>query len=52
VLWRTSGPADDVLDRMLELPDPTTGQSTQQPLGCWIPVSPGRLVWLADTDHP
>lgn len=51
VLWRTSGPAHDVLDRLLDLPDPMSGPGPEHAHGCWVPVGPGRLVWLAATDE-
>lgn len=56
VLWRVSGRADEVINSMLELPDPIDRPAEQktEPVGapvarggCWVPTMPGRSTWLA-----
>lgn len=52
VLWRTNGPASDVVEAILTLPDPTerleyaTGPSRR----CRMPAFPERAVWVAMSD--
>lgn len=50
VLWRMSGSAVDVLDGLLDVPDPILDQRIQTPDGCWFPLEPGRMVWFAAAD--
>lgn len=49
VLWRATGPAHTVLDRVLALPDPVTddGKVHRQSSGFWMPTQPGRSTWQA-----
>lgn len=60
VLWRISGPAHEVIDSMLALPDPLDLSLDRKPGpafaqaeapaargGCWVPTMPGRSTWLA-----
>ncbi|MGW4489974.1 hypothetical protein ACWEOE_39910 [Amycolatopsis sp. NPDC004368] len=43
-LWRTTGPATDVLTALLALPDAPTAPTSG---GCWVPGRPGTAKWLA-----
>ncbi|WP_157162812.1 hypothetical protein [Actinoalloteichus spitiensis] len=51
VLWRTSGPAADVIQELLNLPEPATAHRARRRElsrgGCWVPARPGRQRWLA-----
>lgn len=49
VLWRITGPARTVLDRVLALPDPVTDEDKvrRRSHGYWMPTQPGRATWLA-----
>lgn len=47
-LWRTTGRAPTVLATLLDLADepaPASAASSARE-GCWVPVRPGRAVWL------
>ena len=46
VHWRASGPADEVIGQVLDLPDPVPGAVPVVP-GCWVPTRPGRSTWLS-----
>jgi hypothetical protein len=45
ILWETTGHAGSVLGKVLALPDRSASQQLAG-TGCWIPVRPGRAVWL------
>lgn len=49
VLWRSAGPALDILESALALPDPATEEDKvhHRSSGCWLPTQPGRATWLA-----
>lgn len=49
VLWRSTGLAHTVLDRVLVLPDPVTDDDKvhHRSNGYWLPTQPGRATWLA-----
>lgn len=51
-LWSRSGPSDEVLDELLDLPDARlddmAGVAASQK-GCWVPVRAGTTAWLAAT---
>lgn len=46
LLWRATGRAREVLDKLLDLDDecPTAAVAPQR--GWWIPTSPGHATWL------
>ncbi|MGI8308417.1 hypothetical protein [Saccharopolyspora hattusasensis] len=46
VLWRTTGPAREVIAELLALSEPTP-ELGGQPKGCWLPTNAGRSAWLA-----
>lgn len=46
VLWRTTGPAREVIRDLLALSDPAPELGVQ-PQGCWLPTQAGRSTWLA-----
>ncbi|MBB5154920.1 hypothetical protein [Saccharopolyspora phatthalungensis] len=46
VLWRTTGPARDVIKDLLALSEPTP-EIGAQAVGCWLPTRAGRSAWLA-----
>lgn len=48
VLWRTNGPALDVINELLHLPEPLP-ETGAEATGCWIPTHAGRSKWLAVT---
>jgi hypothetical protein len=48
VLWRTTGPAREVINDLLALSEPAPDLGTQ-PTGCWLPTHAGRSAWLAAT---
>ncbi|MEU5849119.1 hypothetical protein [Saccharopolyspora shandongensis] len=48
VLWRTSGPAREVIAELLALSEPAP-ELGAQPEGCWLPTHAGRSAWLAAT---
>ncbi|RRO12832.1 hypothetical protein EIL87_24430 [Saccharopolyspora rhizosphaerae] len=48
VLWRTNGPALDVINELLDLPEPLP-ETGAEPSGCWVPTHAGRSKWLAVT---
>ena len=45
VIWRTTGLARDVIQRVLSLEDPVEASATSA--GCWLPTHAGRSTWLA-----
>ncbi|MDA3625855.1 hypothetical protein [Saccharopolyspora oryzae] len=46
VLWRTTGPAHDVINELLALSDPAPDMGSPA-AGCWMPTHAGRSAWLA-----
>lgn len=48
ILWETTGHARSVLGKVLALPERTVA-AAQAANGCWVPVLPGRAVWLRAT---
>lgn len=46
VLWRSAGPALDILEATLALPDPAEGGAGAGHRGFWIPTQPGMATWL------
>ncbi|MGP4015492.1 hypothetical protein [Saccharopolyspora sp. 5N708] len=46
VLWRTTGPACEVIKDLLSLADPAPEVGAQTK-GCWLPTHAGRSAWLA-----
>ncbi|SDZ51737.1 hypothetical protein SAMN05216215_10882 [Saccharopolyspora shandongensis] len=48
VLWRTTGPAHEVIAELLALSEPAPDLGAQ-PTGCWLPTHAGRSTWLAAT---
>ncbi|GAA0525856.1 hypothetical protein GCM10011581_13980 [Saccharopolyspora subtropica] len=46
VLWRTTGPAREVINDLLALSEPAP-ELGAQPKGCWLPAHAGRSTWLA-----
>ncbi|GAA4835048.1 hypothetical protein [Saccharopolyspora rosea] len=48
VLWRTTGPARDVIQELLALRDPAPEVGVHGS-GCWLPTNAGRSSWLAVT---
>jgi hypothetical protein len=50
VLWRNSGRASDVINSVLNLPDPEPDSDTSSGRnGCWVQTKPGWSTWLAAT---
>jgi hypothetical protein len=54
VLWQVAGPAREVLEQLLALPEdePLGGwgeRADRSERGCWVPVTVGRSRWLANT---
>jgi hypothetical protein len=46
VLWRTTGPAREVISDLLALPEPAPEVGVET-AGCWLPTHAGRSAWLA-----
>jgi len=46
VLWGSNGPAIDVIDALISLPDPAPSEQAYRP-ECWVSHGNGKTSWLA-----
>jgi hypothetical protein len=44
VMWCAGGDPTDVIDQLLDLPDPERSEDDRR--GCWVATAPGREHWL------